>query len=82
MNRVTVPGLSARPHKYLTAEPTVSESAQGYRIEDGVLVEDLPEKVRLRDSLERLHYPSAQELRAEEQQWAARSGPVYYIERK
>lgn len=75
----TVPGLS-RPHKYLTAEPTRTE--QGYRIEDGALVDDLPAKVRLRDELERLHLPSGVELKAEEASWAARSGPVYTIERK
>lgn len=61
--------------RYL-ADPLTSDEA-GYTIEDGVLLDadSKPNARRAYDEFTRYWRRSAAELRAEEEAWAARSGP-------
>lgn len=61
--------------RYMTEQPPLDSGAD-YRIEDGVL-EDYPVlSERQRNEATRLPHDSAVTRRAEEMEWAARSGPV------
>lgn len=66
-----------RNHKYL-ADPLETADEAGYTIEDGVVLDfdSKPNARKAWDEWTRYWRPSAEDLRAEEAAWAARSGPV------
>lgn len=57
----------------LSTNPVADEA--GYRVEDGIVVDEAPRPTRRR-TREEFVYKTRLELEAEELAWAARSGPV------
>lgn len=74
-------GSRERHHKFLHDDPEQisDETGYPYKIEDGVMIDPDPALdpySREYRETTRFHIPSKAEMLAEEQAWAARSGPV------
>jgi hypothetical protein len=70
-----------RAHKYLT-DPIETADEAGYRVEEGIVLDPCSTPAddrRAYDEFTRYWRRTKDELRAEEESWAARSGPCVIL---